>query len=327
MMFPHRGFMLSEVYYRVMLKKYNDNKARQGANTQDGQNAMNFLDNLTDHTSLDSMFFNNEEDDKAQVTKNNKVNESEIEQHNSTTEMETRKVLNEISEIVEESLYNATLTVATNYYRFPIKSKNKKLVEYKPTDNMVDANENRAINFWFKTQDYNIDYNYTLFHNYDNTDNVGYLVNLNNGYLNLQYNQNTYSLPIGQQMQNNVWYNILVNYDQIKRKCELAVYKRQSENGQFLNDSKLILVQKQKFDIVPENMQHSEEIYIGGVDTGSYLGNQNNWYMTNIRLYNEVIPTKNRNIVLNEKITQDTNLLIFSDNAENYLDLPNYGNI
>lgn len=324
--FPAKSFMNAKFYYRVILKKFNQNSSRDYANTQDGQDAKTFIEQLTNHTTLDTMFFSDVDDEVKKVTKDNKANINNASQQNTpSTDMNIRNNIDDVVNIIEDIVYNASLKVVKSYYEMPIKSKGMKLVEYNNKDNKVNSGQNRALSLWFKTQDYDPTYDYTLLSNYDYTNNLGYKLSMFQGSLDFTWNGNTYNLPIAQKMENDIWYSILINYNQNKEKCELAVYKRQNENGILLNSSKLILVQKINYTIQASSFEHDESIFIGGTDTFNIQGNNNKWYISNIRIYNEIV--NNRHVVLNENVVSDADLTELVDNARKKIDLPNYGNL
>ena len=324
--FPARSFMNAEIYYRVILKKYNTKPSRDFANTQDGQNAKMFIDNLTKHTTLDSMFFADINDDIKKVTKDKDVNINNPSQQNTpSTNSDVRFKIHDRVEIIDEVIYNATLKFITSYYKMPIKSKNMKLIEYNNVDQTVNTGQNRAISMWFRTGDYDPTYDFTLLSNYDYTNNQGYKLSLYQGSLDFSWNNNTYSLPVANKLMENIWYSFLINFNNVKEKCEIAIYKRQNENGVLLNDSKLVLVQKNTFNINSEPFEHKENIFIGGTDTFNHLGNNKSWNITNIRIYNEIV--NSRHVVLNENIVSDAHLTELVDNARPPIKLPNFGNL
>lgn len=324
-MFPSRGFMNAEAYYRVLMKKYTDKASRQYAKTQDGDNAKSFIDSITKHTTLDGLFGLNVADEIKQNTKTILASvDNASQQHTQTTIMNIRKKTTKTN-ILDYSLWNASLTVAKSMYELPIKSKNLKLVEYNYTDQNLGKADNRAISFWFKTEDYNPDYDWTILSNYDYTNNLGYKVNIFQGALTFTINNNTYLVP--SLLTKDTWYCFLINYDNVNRNVELAIYKRQSENGFDLQNSKLVLVNKNTVDIIPIEYTHNSDIFIGGCDTMLTSGNRFKWFLTNIRIYNTCLDKTTRNNVLNENVVSDAHLTLLVDNAEKTLDLPKYGNL
>lgn len=326
-MFPKRGFMNAEAYYRVLMKKYNDRKSRQYAKTDDGQNAKNFIDTITKYTTLDSLFEIDVNNETKKVTKDLLPLgvENPSQENTQRTIMSLRSALYDKVNIIDHEIWNATLTVAKTVYEMPIKSKGLKLVEYNNKDYTMNIADNRAFSMWFKTDEYDPTYDWTLLSNYDYTNNLGYRINIYQGALTYQFNGNAYSIPVAN-MQNDTWYVILVNMDQVQSKLELAVYTRQNEIGNDLTSSQLVLFNKMIFDITPDKFIHDENIFIGGSDTFNIVGNTNKWYITNIRIWNTIIDKDKRKIVLNENVTYDSNLTILVDNAERELNLPEYGN-
>lgn len=325
-MFPKRGFMNAEAYYRVLMKKYNDRASRQTANTKDGKAAGDFVSALTKYTDLDSLFginVNNEiKKNTKNINNNTVVNPSQ--QYTATTLLSIRKTMTSAITVLQE-VWNASLTVIKSVYEMPVKSKGVKLVEYNATDNNVIKSDNRAISFWLNTADYNPDWDWTLLSNYDYAHNKGYKINMFQGALQFMFNNNSWQIPL-QGFVKDTWYCFLVNVDQVQGKLELAVYTRQSEIGTDLSSSTLVLFNKMIFDITASEFTHNEGIFIGGIDTFDITGNRNKWYMSNIRIYNQVMDKVQRQTVLNENTISSANLTILVDNAENVLILPTYGN-
>lgn len=326
-MFPKRGFMNAEVYYRVFMKKYNDRASRQAANTKDGLAAKDFVTALTKYTTLDDLFGINVNNEIKKNTKNinNPVVVNPSQQYTHTSLLTIRKNMNTKVTIKNEEIWNASLTVAKTIYEMPIKSKRLKLVEYNTTDQNIDKADNRAISFWFKTSDYDQAWDWTLLSNYDYTTNKGYKINIFQGALQFTFNSNSWQIPL-QGFSKDTWYCFLINIDQIQGKLELAVYTRQSEDGVNLTSSALLLFNKMIFDITSDTFTHTSDIFIGGIDTFDITGNRNTWYMTNIRIYNQVMDKVQRASVLNQHTIEDAQLTLLVDNSETVLQLPTYGN-
>ena len=326
-MFPKRGFMNAEVYYRVIMKKYNERSSRTFANTTEGQTAKSSLDELTKYTTLDKLFGidNDAEIKKTTKRSNNKSVKDPSQQYTDTSLMTIRKAMTQ-AVIKLEQVWNASLTVIKSVYEMPIKSKGVKLVEYNTTDQTVGKADNRAISFWLKTADYDPTWDWNILSNYDYTTNKGYKVNIFQGALTFMFNGNSWQIPL-QGFKKDVWYSFLINVDQIQQTLELAVYTRQNEIGSDLSNNMLVLFQKMVFTINPDEFNHTSEIFIGGVDTFSPTGNSKKWYISNIRIFNQVIDKSVRNTVLNENVVSDAQLTILVDNAETVLQLPHYGNI
>lgn len=324
-MFPKRGFMNAEAYYRVIMKKYNEKSSRQAANTQGGKDSKDFLDNITKHTSLDALFGINETSEIKKSVKDVKaIVDNPAQQYTQKTLLNLVKKMDK-AKYINTDILNASLTVAKYAYQIPIKTKGIKCIEYNYTDNIVSKSDNRAITMWFKTEQYDPMWDWTLFSNYDYETNTGYKLNIYQGALSFTFNNSTYSLPIAS-MSEDKWYSLCINVDQIQKKIELAVYTRQTEDAEMLSNSKLLLFNKIILDIIPDEFTHNESMFIGGCDVFSSVGIRKNWFVTNIRVWNQIITSDVRNIILNENIVNDTQLTILVDNAEEKLVLPNFGN-
>lgn len=322
--FPKRGFMNAETYYRVILIKYNDRKDRKFVD----QGANDLIGALTKHTTLDDLFNidNTQQLNKAAKDKKAIIDNSS-QQYTPTTLISVRKSMDTKVIIKPEEIWNASLTVAKSVYQLPIKltdPQTTKLVEYNLIDN-VNKGDNRAISFWFKTEDYNSTYKYSILNN-TNFGGIGYYVEIFNNTLKFVFNTTVYNLQIA--LSNDTWYCILINLNQIQQQVELAIYKRQDENGITLTDSKLLLVNKMIFDnVTPAEFILDANMYIGKCNTFDGTGNRKKWYLTNLRIYNTVVDSKTRSKVLNENVVNDNHLTLLVDNAEEKITLPNYGNI
>jgi hypothetical protein len=322
-MFPKRGFMNAEAYYRVMLKRYN---AKSSRNLNTSPEAKTFIEGITKHTTLDDLFGIKVSDEIKQATKDSNVNiPGSTQQYTSLSTIDIRKALASTVTIKRHELYNASLTVAKYAYVLPIASRGMKLVEYKQTDNVVGKADNRSLAMWLNTETYNPEWDWTLFSNYDYDNNSGYKLNLFQGVLSFTVNNSPYSIPlIG--FAENTWYCVYIGLDQKQGKLEIAVYRRQSEDGRGLSDSRLVTFHRAVFEIEPQEFSIDGEMFVGGVDTFTNKS-KGTWHVTNVRLFKQCIDKSKRNIVLNENVISDSHLAILTDNAEPNLKLPNYGNL
>lgn len=327
-MLPHRGFMLAEVYWRVILKKYSDRKGRTAANTAAGQSAQDSIDALVKYSSLDSLFGIDVKNDIKKGTKDILTAPGTTQQYTPTSEMKTRSNMTKNSIITTDPIQNSSLLVSKSCYQIAIKSKDVHTVEYIPTDRRLGLADNRAISFWFKTTDFNPDWDYTVFNNYDSANSLGYMIHIVNNTLLFTLNDNTFTLPLPG-FEANIWYAFLINVDQVQRNVELAVYKRQAEDGSTLSNSQLVLFNKLIIPCTPDEFIHTQNMYIGGCNTQVSQGNRNYWMITNIRIYTALVPVNatQRQNALNENVVTDSQFTILVDNAEEQLILPKYGNL
>lgn len=323
-MIPARRGYNAETYWRVLLKKYNDRKSRKFVNPED----KNIIDSLTKMNTLDELFGIQQ---NAEFTKTSKNVNIEIE---NTAQLNNHKTMNNLIKSLHNSVnfssdnvYNASLTLSDSQYIMPLTSKDLKLVTYNNVDRIVKKGDNRGLSLWFNTESYDPTYEFKLFNNYDSINNKGYMLKIYDGKLTFTINSNSYDLNISSFIASDTWYCLFVNLYQQQNELEICVYKRQSETAQ--TDSKLILSGKNIWTIDPIEFEHSEDMYLGGVDlhTNNTTGNVKKFYIANVRVYNQNLPKNKRNIVLNELVPNDTHLTLLCDNSEKPFYLPDYGNI
>jgi len=318
---PTRTAFATETYWRVMLKKYNQRDNRKHINTTD----KSWHDALVKNTTLDDLFINQTVDQIAEGVKD-QVNITQPSQSATQhTVINFRQSLDPNVLFAKEVVVNSTLTLSETQFSMPLMGKGKKLVKYKYSDKELTAGDNRAISLWFKAEDYDPTWQWTLFHNMQAGN--GYKLLLEGGGLTLTVNSQQWTLPIT--LIKDVWYSIYVGLDQRSgQEVEIAVYKRQSETGNSI-DTKLIQVARQVWPLaVSESFLITSNPYIGGVDlmNGNTSGNSKRWYLTGFRVWKTIIEKNERNKVLNDKVVRDTQLIIIQDDGQEFFNLPSYGN-
>lgn len=296
----YRDFNNSAIYYRVTLKKY-EKKANVRATDESIEDR---IQQLTANRDLDSLF---EMDVKAEIIK-----ATNPQQTKNTTLDIVRHTYN--TKINREVINNATLEVSTTQYDLNISE--QKAVIYKLVDNYIKEGDNRAFTSWFKFTNYNTEENYNLLTNYDDINNIGYRIDILDGDLIFTYGEDIYELNVS--LESNIWYSYLINLNQVQRKVELYVYKRNISNeslASLAKSSKLKLLFSNSFDIIPKEMEldaNTQEIFI----------NSSNMFLTNIRIYNDIIDLDYHSKMLNEKISRYAEYLILADNADEKITLP-----
>src|SRR5690606_41877257 len=101
-------------------------------------------------------------------------------------------------------------------------------VKYTKTDEYLRVSDNRSYLAWFKIPKYNSFDNYNFIHNYDETTNKGYKIDLFDGNFIFKLNNIEYNFPVS--ISDDTWYCYLVNLDQRQRKIEHYLYKRNVDN-------------------------------------------------------------------------------------------------
>lgn len=331
-----KDVMNATFYWRVILKKYEQQARRRYAKTKDGQDAKNTTEALVKYTTLDDLF---SDDNSIDIKKNSQKQEvhltegiNESQQANDHIN-NNRTLISELDKSItfnHEVVWNASNIVSENQYVLPyMRTNGKRMIEYKFDDNSVNKTHNRGISMWIKFENHNHEYDYLLFNNYDYNKQEGYKLQLFDGKLIFTINQDNYELPVI--LNNNVWYAIYAFANQEDEDMELAVYRRQSENGKTLSNSNLIKVAGYNMSLNKFEFEIEENLYIGGVDINYdpliNHKNKDNYFITNIRLWTEPITKKKRSAILNQQKVKDTHLVRLTDAAHEDYRLSFYGNM
>lgn len=323
--------MNATFYWRVILKKYEEKASRKFAKTVDGDDAKFSTESLVKYTTLDDLFSDANAVEMAEnnleinTHMNNSISNSQQATDAVDGTLTLYKSFDKKLDWSDETIWNASIRVSETQYKIPLKSKNQKMVIYNYKDNNIDYINNRAISMWFKTEEYSPTFDHTLLSNYDYQNNLGYKVNLFDGALILTINNDTYSLPIN--VEENTWYAFYIGMNQSKSELELAVYKRQHEDGKTLSNNNLIRVNARTLPFNIFKFNHNENIFIGGTDTFNINNNRNFYYLTNIAIWTEPIVKAKRSDVLSQHKFSDGHLIKLADEALKPLTLPFYGNI
>lgn len=356
-----KDVMYMGIYYKVILEKYEQLANERIIN----ERAKKLLEPLTTNTTIDELFGweNRQEENKIANKKQLKP----------LTHEYFRSEINPYVEIKNKQIYNNSITIANGYYDFNtlwILSGMTTAVTYQVGDNYMEVSDNRAFTMWFNFNNeyspnkilsqevfdsYNVaDYNYFEFIN-NFIDNTGYKIWYSNKEFGLSINDKTYTLPVTG-LTTNIWYGLLINFDNRQRTVDLNLYKRncdyyitlftdnydtitlESSNLSGLtyypsigykpvknvdilknipNSSLNLLFTQEYSDIETESFSHSQNIVLNSCDIK----------LTNIRIFDDVIPVDSKSNILNQQIIKDSNHLILSDNADRKLYVRNIPNI
>lgn len=300
-----RGFNNNSVYYKLILKKYN-----QKANVQpDNVEIKNKLDMLTQNSTIDQLFGVENVDDKKAVA--NKVQNKTL-----TKDLVRLEYLCKINrELIENS---STVISKSNYDLYSVDA-GTLAVSYQNLDPILKVSDNIGFTVWFSINNYIEDEAYNFFNYYDDVNQQGWKINLVNDVITLTLGTNQYTTNSNLILDEEVWYCYVCNIDQRNRKMEQFIYKRdvdfEEDAGKLINNF-LRPVYSDSQDIEPTYFQ------MEGV-TPSILGSD--MKLTNIRLFTDVIPEDSHNKILNQAIIRDdSKYLVFADNANTRLVLPSF---
>lgn len=298
-----RGFNNTAVYYKLILKKYNK-KSNVQAGTQEIQNK---LDMLTQNSTIDSLFGIENTLDKLSIA--NKPQQRVL------TKDPIRLFYN--SKIDRELVENSTTVISKTHYELFSIGQGEVAVEYFNLDPVLLVSDNIGYMLWFSINNYIDDEVFNFIKYYDDANNLGWKVNLSNNNIEVVLNTDIYNFTVD--LEENVWYCYVLNFDQRQRKIEQYLYKRNvdyEEDASRLSSTVLRLLHK---DIQIMSIQEYELENINPTILGSDMK------MTNIRLFSNIIPEEEHNKILNQSIIgNDSKYLIFGDNANTRLYLPNY---
>jgi hypothetical protein len=304
-----RSFNNTSVYYKLILKKFN-----QKANVQSGTNEIkNKIDMLTQNSTIDSLFGIENAQDKASI-----ANKQEFKV---LTKDQIR--LKYYASIDKELIENSTTIISkSNYDLFSVNS-GSKAVEYFNLDPVLNVSDNIGFTIWFSIKNYILDEVYNFFNYYDETNLIGWKVNLVNDMITVTLNNTDYDYNFGTGdvigLEEETWYCYVLNVDQRNRMMSQFIYKRNvdSEGDAVRLDSTVLRkVYSNEQEIVPVDYEIED---LNPVILGSDMK------LTNVKLFLDVIPENTHNKILNQYVLgDDSKYLVFADVANTRIYLPNF---
>lgn len=306
-----RNFNNAAVYYKLILKKYT-----QKANVQAGnQDIKNTLDQLTRNSTIDELFGLEQTQDKASIANKD--------QFKPLTKDPIR--LEYSAEIDKELIENSANIISKSNYDLASVTQGTTAIKYRNLDPVIKVSDNIGYMIWFNIHNYVVNESYNLFNYYDTTNSLGWRANLINDNIVINLNSSTYSFNLtGATVSNTVgldeevWYCYVLNIDQRNRKLNQWIYKRDTdveEDAASLPNTLLREVYSDEMDITPIEYE-LENVY------GEILASD--MKITNVRLFLDLIPKEEHNKLLNQYVIRDdSKYLVFADNANTRLYLPN----
>jgi hypothetical protein len=309
-----RSFNNNAIYYKLMLKKYNQKANVIGVN----QTITDKVKELTKNSTIDELFgFENNQDKKSVANK---------EQFKPLTKDNLRLEIG--ARINKELIENAENVISKNNYE--LSSVNfgatygSDAVVYRNTKDDYKKSDNLSYMCWFNINNYTSNDTYTLFTYYDDLNNLGYKITIESNQITTKINNTEYTLTMGLEgsstgLTEEVWYGYILNVDQRQRKISQYVYKRNTEDeelGSRLSTTVLKKVNSNVLDLVPTEFKlENVQAKLIGCDLK----------ITNLRLFVDVIPENQHSKMLNQYIIRDdSKYLIFADNANQKLVLPSF---
>jgi hypothetical protein len=305
----YRQFNNNSIYYKVMLKKYNQKSNVIGIN----QTMTDKVTALTRNSTINELFgLENIQDKNAVANK---------EQFKPLTAEPIR--LTVVAKIVKELIENAEIIISkTNYdlssVPFGLTTSNT-AVSYQNMKNYFAKGTNVSFMCWFNINNYTYNDNYNMFNYYDDTSQQGIDITINNDLAKVKWNDQNFGLTLSAGLDEETWYAYLVNVDQRQRTISQYIYKRNvtdEADAPSLGSTKLKKIYSNTQELEPV------EIKIENINARVLSGDMK---ITNLRFFVDVTPEEQHNKILNQTIIRDdSKYLIFADNANQRLTLPNY---
>lgn len=305
-----RGFNNTAVYYKLILKKFN-----QKSNVQSGTSEIkNKIDMLTQNSTINELFGLEAAQDKASI-----ANKPEFKP---LTKDQIR--LEYKATIDKELIENSSTVISKSNYDLTSVDFGTPAVEYFNLDPILKVSDNIGFSVWFNINNYILDEVYNLFDYYDNANSIGWSVNLISDTISVVLNSDIYDFELSglvdvTALEEEVWYCYVLNVDQRNRKINQYIYKRNvdfEEDAAKLTSTVLNQVYSNEQVITPVQYQIES---VNPVILGSDMK------LTNIRLFADIIPESTHNKILNQYVMrEDSKYLVFADNANSRLYLPNF---
>lgn len=302
-----RDFGNAAVYYKLILTKYVKKANVQAINTT----IQAKVDNLLKNSTLEDLFGTEMADDKAEIAYKP--------QHDTLSKDRIRSEIT--APIIKQLIDNAELVLSKYTYDLSAVTPGNEAVSYQMSDRYLRQGDNRSYMSWFKLNDYASSDNYNLLDNYSNDLALGYKFDITGGSLVTTINSASYSMVVDDYLDDNIWFCMLINIDQRQRKIKHHLYKRNVNreiDAKNLNSTVLKLLVSEELDYTPNEYEMS-------ADDLTMRITASNMYITNIRVFDDIIPDDQHTKILNQQIVRDSDHLLMGDNSNKlYSNLDSY---
>jgi len=345
----HRDIMYMGIYYNVVLEKYE--KLANERNLSAASKAI--IEPLTQNNTIDSLFgFDMRAEENKIINKQLKPTTHEIYRADINNKLSIIKkdIFNSLKgNKISENYYNLSSlkpgTSAITYtYQDSIlpNSENRAFNLWFNFNNKYDPKKIVDEDVF---QSYNINNNvyFEFLNNYDSNSSSGYKLWYSNKQLGLTINNLNYILPVTG-LTTNIWYGLTVNINNRQRTISLDLFKRNytytttmyTDNYQSVTvDSQDITgityykslgyrpVKNNEINVklTDTNLKNINSIIYDNTPLNSFNINKtitifaSDIKMTNIRIFNDVIPNESKSNILIQRVLKDSNYLILADNA------------
>ena len=280
-------FNKTNSYWRVMLKKYQERTSV----------SKNEFDTATDvlTTGIEEVFGERQREEQEKDS-----NPQQFQTVISAYKDGIRNFYNKSLEIVDSDLKNRWTVISKNYYDLTGIAENETAIEYDATS-FLNSGKNMAISLWVKPQFEQGSGDHFIIG--DSTAITGFKTYLNDTEFKVAVNGNTTTFNHGLTLSQK-WYGIVLNVSNEFSSMSLSIYTI-NEGG---------LPQSSSSKLIEEFNEVKSGNFIWSSDDKFQLRG-NSTYMTNIRVFDEMIEEEQRSNILNQYIVRDNQLSRIIDNA------------
>ena len=222
-----------------------------------------------------------------------------------------RGFIDQSLKIEDYDLKNRWTVVSKNYYDLSRVDTTNTAVEY-AVKSKLDSNSNLAISLWFSPQFDSLNNEYILFG--DLAALGGFKIFMSANKFRVNVDGNDYEFNHNIVLQKGMWYGLILNINNKFLQTSLSLYKLDQNNNS--GTSVGVRPQDNSNDLIEEYTEvkdiTSQLVWDGG---SNYHLRGNKTYMTNIRVFTNVIEFEQHHNVLNQYVVRDNQLSIIIDNA------------
>lgn len=280
-------FNKTNSYWRVMLKKYQE-RTSVNKNTFDAA-----TDTLT--TGIEEVFGERQKEEQEKVS-----NPQQFQTVISTHKDGIRNFYNKDLQIIDFELKNRWTVVSKNYYDLSAVSEGDLCIEY-DAKSSLETGKNMAISGWFNPQFQTGSGDHFIIG--DPTALTGFKTYLNDSEFKVMVNGNTITFNHGISLEKR-WYGFTLNISNEFSSTSLSIYS--------LNESGLPQSTSSQLTEVFNEVKPSGLIWNSN---SNFQIRGNSMYMTNIRVFEQIIEEEQRSNILNQYIVRDNQLAKLIDNA------------
>jgi hypothetical protein len=349
----HRDIMYMGIYYDVILEKYEKLGNEQNLSTA----SKNLIDPLTNNNTIDSLFGWENKQQEAKVTnKQLKPTTHDVYRLNINPKISIVKkdIYNSLQGTkIADNYYNlSTITPGISAVTYSIKdstlnvSDNRSFNFWFNFNNKYDGNKiiDESV---FQSYNISTNTNFEFLNNYNSTTQKGYKIVFFNKQFILTVNNLNYILNVPD-IKTNIWYGLNININNRQRTISLDLFKRNySYNVSMFTDNyqNVVIdandttgmtyytsagyrpVKNTEINVILENtnLQKVASTEYTNISLNSFDIDQtitvyaSDIKMTNLRIFNDVIPEESKSNILLQRVIQDAQYLILADNATKQL--------